>query len=122
MAQTDILSYLVLGQPMSTLGQGEANALVTAAQSAVLVGGDLLAELIGREFGLDVVRIEHDTGTQSPWLVVGTYLSPRLYLSYEVGLFAPGSRVHMEYRLSRRWSLEAEGGVSSAVDLLYTLD
>jgi translocation and assembly module TamB len=39
---------------------------------------------------------------------VGKYLSPRLYLSYGVGLFEPGTVITLRYRLSHRWSFEAQ--------------
>jgi translocation and assembly module TamB len=39
---------------------------------------------------------------------VGKYLSPRLYLSYGIGLFEPGQVITLRYRLSRRWSFEAQ--------------
>jgi translocation and assembly module TamB len=39
---------------------------------------------------------------------VGKYLSPRLYLSYGVGLFEPGQVITLRYRLSHRWNFEAQ--------------
>jgi len=39
---------------------------------------------------------------------VGKYLSPRLYLSYGVGLFEPGQVITLRYRLSHHWSFEAQ--------------
>jgi translocation and assembly module TamB len=41
---------------------------------------------------------------------VGRYLSPRLYLSYGVGLFEPGQVVTLRYRVSDRVSVEASQG------------
>ena len=39
---------------------------------------------------------------------MGKYLSPRLYLSYGVGLFDPGQVITLRYRLSQRWNFEAQ--------------
>jgi len=39
---------------------------------------------------------------------VGKYLSPRLYLSYGVGLFEPGQVITLRYLFSRRWNFEAQ--------------
>ena len=43
-------------------------------------------------------------------LTIGEYLSPRLYLSYGVGLFEPGQVVTLRYRVSSKVSLEASQG------------
>jgi translocation and assembly module TamB len=43
-------------------------------------------------------------------LTVGQYLSPRLYLSYGVGLFEPGEVLTLRYKLSRDLALEALNG------------
>ena len=45
---------------------------------------------------------------------VGKYLSPRLYLSYGVGLFEPGQVVTLRYILSRRWNFEAQQSTNSS--------
>jgi translocation and assembly module TamB len=39
---------------------------------------------------------------------VGKFLSPRLYVSYGVGLFEPGEVITLRYRLSKRWNFEAQ--------------
>jgi len=122
MAQADILSYLVLGRPVSQVTQAEGQVLMSAASTVGLAGGELLAGWIGRELGLTDVRIESDASAQQPWLVVGTYLSPRLYVSYGLGLFEAGSTVHIRYRLGRKWTLQAESGRESGADLLYSIE
>jgi translocation and assembly module TamB len=43
-------------------------------------------------------------------LTVGQYLSPRVYLSYGVGLFEPGEVITLRYKLSRDLSVQAQRG------------
>ena len=43
-------------------------------------------------------------------LTVGQYLSPRLYLSYGVGLFDPGEVITLRYKLSDELALKVEQG------------
>jgi translocation and assembly module TamB len=43
-------------------------------------------------------------------LTVGQYLSPRLYLSYGVGLFEPGDVITLRYKLSEALALKTQRG------------
>ncbi len=122
MDQADILSYLTLGHPMSTAGQKEGSALAGAANTAGLIGGNYLAGYIGRQFGLEEARVEADPTTQSPWVVMGTYLSPRLYVRYGVGVYEDAYSVIVRYQLTEHWQLQGEGGRNSGADILYTFE
>ncbi|RMD78425.1 MAG: hypothetical protein D6809_05850 [Gammaproteobacteria bacterium] len=55
-------------------------------------------------------------------MVLRRYLSPRLYVSYGVGLFERFNAFVLRYRLSTLWSLEARSGLQSGADLLYELE
>jgi translocation and assembly module TamB len=67
------------------------------------------------------IKTEGST-TQDTALVIGKYLSPRLYLSYGVGLFDAANSLRLRYQLSRIWVLETESGIEQGADLLYTLE
>jgi translocation and assembly module TamB len=43
---------------------------------------------------------------------VGKYLSPKVYLSYGVGLFTPGEVITLRYILSKRWELEVQNATT----------
>ena len=122
MDQADILSYLTLGHPMNTAGQGEGERLAGAANTAGLVGGKYLAGYIGKHFGLEEARVEAEPGTQSPWVVMGKYLSPRLYVRYGVGVYEDAYSVLVRYQLTEHWQVQVEGGRSSGTDILYTFE
>lgn len=122
MDQADILSYLTLGHPMSTAGQSEGAALAGAADTAGLIGGNYLAGYIGRQFGLEEARLEADPTTQSPWVVMGTYLSPRLYVRYGVGVYEDAYSIIVRYKLTEHWIVQGEGGRYSGGDIFYTFE
>ena len=93
-----------------------------AALALGLAGGDTLARTVGDRFGLDEVRVEsNDTGDEAS-LVVGTYLSPKLYVSYGVGLMDSLNTLNLRYQLSNRWQLEVESGEYQGADLFYTIE
>lgn len=122
MDQTDILSCLTLGRPFSLAGTNDGNTLMQAANSVGLAGGDYLLDKIGSRFNLDEARLESSSKSGEPWLVVGRYLSPRLYVRYGVGLMESGSSLIMRYQLSESWSLQGEGGSATGADLLYSIE
>jgi translocation and assembly module TamB len=109
MEQSDALSYLITGKPLSEVKGGEGNMVSAAAQALGSAGGDLLAKRIGAHLGVDDIGVSSSEalGGNSAF-TVGKYLSPRLYLSYGVGLFEPGQVITLRYRLSKRWNFEAQ--------------
>lgn len=109
MEQSDALSYLVTGKPLSQVKGGEGNMVGAAAQALGSAAGDLLAKSVGSKIGVDDIGVSSNEalgGTSA--FTVGKYLSPRLYLSYGVGLFEPGQVISLRYRLSHRWNFEAQ--------------
>ena len=112
MGQSNALAYLVTGKPLSEVGQGggDGDALQTAARSLESAAGGLLAKNIGKRLGLDEVGVKDSEAIGGAALTVGQYLSPRLYLSYGVGLFESGEVITLRYKLSKAIALEALNG------------
>lgn len=109
MEQSDALSYLITGKPLSDVRGGEGNAVSSAAQALGSAGGNMLAKRIGARLGVDDIGVSSsDALNGNSAFTVGKYLSPRLYLSYGVGLFEPGQVITLRYRLTKRWNFEAQ--------------
>lgn len=122
MAETDALSYLLIGQPISEASSSQGQQLYGAALSLGLAGSGLLANQIGQRFGIDEVLVESGGSFGGGALVLRHYLSPKLYISYGVGLVERFNIFVMRYQMSRQWALEAESGIQSGADLVYTLE
>ncbi|OZB59782.1 MAG: pathogenicity protein [Lysobacterales bacterium 14-68-21] len=124
MEQSDALSYLITGKPLSEVKGGEGSMVNSAAQALGSAGGDLLAKRIGSQLGVDDIGVSSsDALNGSSAFTVGKYLSPRLYLSYGVGLFEPGQVITLRFRLSKRWSFEAQDATTfSRASLNYRLE
>ncbi len=109
MEQSDALSYLITGKPLSQLKGGQGSMVSSAAQALGSAGGNLLARQIGSRLGIEEIGVSSNAALGgSAAFTVGKYLSPRLYLSYGVGLFQPGQVITLRYRLSKRWDLETQ--------------
>ncbi len=152
MPEADALSYLLLGRPMRQASAAEGQQLSNAALGLGLAGGEMLAQKIGKAFGIEEVRMETRvspvtgsttlpgalpsavsgsvpgaapgaaSATAGAALVLGKYLTPRLYISYGVGVVDRLQTLRLRYQLSRRWTVEAESGFYSGGDLLYNLE
>jgi translocation and assembly module TamB len=123
MSDGNALSYLMSGRPLNE-ASGSQNALI--AKAALSLGVDKTASLtqqIASTVGLDESNISGgDEGLESTSLVLGKYLSPKLYVSYAYGLFSSVGTVGFDYQLTKKISVEAESGEGQSIDLLYTIE
>lgn len=117
------LSWLILGRPLEQAGGSDDRSLLAGAALSLGVGGsNRLAQNLKDGFGLDDISIGAEAGadTENAMFTVGKYLSPKLYVSYGVGLFLPGHRLKMTYDLGGGFKLSSESGVETGADLLYS--
>jgi translocation and assembly module TamB len=124
--EADALSYLVTGRSLSEVGSASGSSqdtLASASQSLQGAGAGLVAKRIGARLGLDEAGVEENELIGGSALTVGQYLSPRLYLSYGVGLFEPGEVIALRYKLSddigvkvQRGSEETRAGVEYRIE------
>lgn len=122
LSQADALSYLVLGRPLEQASNDEGRSLAAAANALTLTGGGMLARQIGARFGFEQVTIESGETPEEASLVVGRYLSPKLFVAYSVGLYEQINLLRLRYQLSDRWTVQTETGTHSGADLLFTIE
>jgi translocation and assembly module TamB len=125
MSQSEQLSWLVLGRPLQdNTSSSEQSALNNAALMLGLTGGETLGKELGKTIGVDEVEVTSDAGdATSASLLVGKYLSPRLFVSYGVGLFEPISTLKLRYTLSSKWKLLGEASdIRSSADIFYVIE
>ena len=60
--------------------------------------------------------------TNETSLVLGRYLSPRLYVSYGVGLVEAINTVKMRYTIGDHWTIKTEAGTQRSADLVFTIE
>jgi translocation and assembly module TamB len=128
--QSQIVSLLLAGgglENAQAIGQpGSPGASTEAAKQA---GAVLLAQL-GQNIGLPDISVEssgrrsNETGRVSneTSVVLGKYLSPRLYVSYGVSLTESINTIKMRYTLDDNWTIKTEAGKESAADLVFTIE
>jgi translocation and assembly module TamB len=123
MTETEALAYLLLGHPLGQATPQEGSLLANAATSLELKGGNLIAKRLASRFGLESATIESTGGLDQAALVLGKYLSPRLYVSYGIGLFQSINTFRIRYIINKHYTLQADSGQTTqgtGADILYT--
>jgi len=116
---SDILGYLSFGRPLSEVGGGSA----VSGAAAAAAGTNLLAGRIGQRLGLDELRVEGGETLEEASLVLGTYLSPKLYVRYAAGFDRAVNRFEARYEFSRRWAIQTETSQEeTGADVIFTFE
>ena len=67
------------------------------------------------DVGVESRRINNDTS-----LVLGKYLSPRIYISYGISLAEAINTFKMRLTLGKGWTIKTEAGQARSADIVYT--
>ena len=121
MPSNEALSYLLTGRSINTLQSGEAASVNRAAESLAVSGGGLLLGGLGERLGLDEVSVE-SSGEDDTQIVLGKFLSPKLFVSYGVSVAEAINTIKLRYTLNRRWSLRAEAGLEQSADVEFKIE
>jgi translocation and assembly module TamB len=95
---------------------GQAAALLAAQLGGRLGIPDISVESSGRRSD-ESGRVSNETS-----LVLGKYLSPRLYVSWGVSLAESINTFKMRYTLGENWTVKTEAGKERAADLVFTIE
>jgi translocation and assembly module TamB len=116
--QSQIVSLILAGGGLESV-QNQKSA--GAGNDALAQGGALLAQQLGSRIGIEDVSLETDL-TNETSLVLGKFLSPRLYVSYGVSLTEQLNVLKMRYTLGDHWTVKTEVGQARGADLVYTIE
>lgn len=128
--QSQIVSLLLAGgglEDTQALGRPGSPG---ASQEVAGQAAALLAAQLGGRLGIQDISVESsgkvkdDTGRVSSEtsLVLGKYLSPRLYVSWGVSLTESINTFKMRYTLDENWTIKTEAGKERAADLVFTIE
>lgn len=122
MDDTEAMAFLLTGRPLSGASESDGNLIAGAAAAWGLEQAGLITQRLGSELGLDVA-LDTESGLDESVLTIGTYLSPRLLLSYGIGLFDGGSQVMLRYELTRSLSVETTSSAEGqGIDFIYRIE
>lgn len=128
MDETDILAYLIFERPIGQI-KSEEQGKDLQKLALEVIGNEFLATKIGKKLGLEDIRLESSKSTnpetelnQDISLVVGKYLSPKLYVSYGVGLIEHAQSLNIRYHITKKLSFEASKGAEAGGDFIFTIE
>ena len=137
LAESEKLAWLVLGRSGAS-GGAEAAMLQQAALALLGGKGGGLSGGLTQALGLDEISVRGaantadsttaggnaalgTTGATAATVMVGKRLSRDFYVTYERSLSGTLGTLSIFYDLSRRFTLRAQTGEQSAVDLIFTV-
>ena len=115
--QNQIASMLIVGRT-SIQEDGDGSTELSAEEQ----GSALLAGQLGKYVGLDDVGLTRDQATGDQSLVLGKYLSPRLYVSYGISLIEEINTLKLRYTIGDRWTVSVESGSETGADVEYRIE
>ena len=126
--QSQIVSLILSGggggsslQMLQAAGPTAQSQQATAASELLTQGGAILAQQLGSRIGLPDISLETDINNETS-LVLGKYLSPRLYVSYGVGITQQLNAIRLRYSLGDHWTIRTEAGQIRGADLVFSVE
>ena len=122
--EAEVLAMLVTGRSLNNSNSEglDNDRMLAAVANLGIKRGEGITSAIQRGLGVDTLEISGGTNLQDSTLGIGKFLTPNLFVSYDVGLFDRQSVLSMIYLLTERIRLEVESGISQSIDLTYTLE
>jgi translocation and assembly module TamB len=118
MAERDILSYLVFGQPMSANSSAEDEQLGTTATALGMVPAGLLLVGLRDALGLDELTATGESQDDMT-LIAGTRLTEDIFVRYTYQTVTGMSALLIRLALTDRWAVEATAAQAPGLDLIY---
>ncbi|TLY90500.1 MAG: hypothetical protein E6K40_17100, partial [Gammaproteobacteria bacterium] len=118
--QSQVVSLILAGGSLES-AQNRTTGNSGAGTAALAQGGAILAQQLGSHVGIEDVSLESDI-TNETSLVLGRYLSPRLYVSYGISLTQQLNTLKLRYTLGDHWTVRTEVGQARGADLVYSIE
>jgi len=119
--QSQIVSILLAGSSLNSVQSADRQGSSGAQQEVAGQAAAILASQLGGRLGIPDISVESDLSNDTS-LVLGRYLSPRLYLSYGISLTESISTIKMRYTIDDHWTIKTEAGKERAADLVFTIE
>ncbi|HSV69129.1 MAG TPA: translocation/assembly module TamB domain-containing protein, partial [Methylibium sp.] len=118
---TEKLALLVTGRSYDSLGGADTLLLQRAAFALLAGDGSGAADFnVARALQLDELSVRQSDGVVRDTVVtLGKQISDRVFLGYERGMDAAAGNWQLIYRIAQRFTLRAQSGDDSALDLIW---
>lgn len=118
----EVLSYLVTGRALANATAGEAGVIARAALSLGVDRAALVTSQLSNLFSLDEFGINPGKNARTSAIVAGKRLTPKLTVRSEFNPFERVWSFFLNYKLTPRWSVEAQTGAGQGADVIYSVE
>src|SRR6185503_8756360 len=115
--QSQIVSLLLAGGSFESAQSTDRAGTPVARQEVAGQAAALIASQLGTKLGIPDISVESTLNNETS-LVLGKYLSPRLYVSWGVSLSEAINTFKMRYTIDDRWTVRTEAGKDRSADLV----
>ncbi|MDD2801823.1 MAG: translocation/assembly module TamB domain-containing protein, partial [Methylococcales bacterium] len=116
--ETDVLAYLVTGNPLNQASTSESNMIASAAVSLGAGRVSWLAD----QLGIENLEVKEGKTLEDTLVAVGQYLTPDFYVGTKVGLFNKQAVLVLKHKLTNTINVETETGTSQRIKLNYEFE
>jgi hypothetical protein len=122
LSQSDILSYLILGHPMSTadafnlasllatIGSLSSDNLSSGLNKLMTIKNTLGFSELGVQSNLSLDALGTPYGSDESGFVVGRYLTSKIYVRYISGISTELNLFQLQYLFNPNWSIQLQSG------------
>nr|VFJ87518.1 MAG: translocation and assembly module TamB [Candidatus Kentron sp. H]VFJ89310.1 MAG: translocation and assembly module TamB [Candidatus Kentron sp. H]VFJ95897.1 MAG: translocation and assembly module TamB [Candidatus Kentron sp. H] len=124
MPETEILAYLLTGKSLADTPRTDQAALLDAAMGLMTSQSQSFTGRLGKKIGLDTVKVQGgENALAESTLLLGKYLTPRLYVGYVQGIFENTRAFQAEYRLTDSLSIKTRSSdEAQGAEVVYTIE
>lgn len=123
MADSEILSHMILGHALAGSNAEEGNILQAAAETLGIKGGSALLGRIGNLLFIDEVHLEGSAQKENVSLVVGKRITDDLYIGYDMNMFSQLGQFRIRYDLVKGFWVETRSSSeSTGADLMFSFE
>jgi len=116
--ETDVLAYLVTGNPLNQASTSESNMIASAAVS---LGAGRVSWLADK-LGIENLEVKEGKTLEDTLVAVGQYLTPDFYVGTKVGLFNKQAVLVLKHKVTNAINVETETGTSQRIKLNYEFE
>ena len=118
----EALSYVIVGRPLGEGTNADASLISQAALGFGLEQSAMITNQLRDLFSLDEFGLNTSGDIDQTALIAGKQLTPKVSVRTEMNIFDQLWSFFLRYKLTEKWSIEAESGERQGADIIYNVE
>ncbi len=120
--ESEVLAMLITGKSFQNIDGEDGDTMLATIANLGIDRGQGLTDTVRGKLGLDTMEVSGGSNLTDSSLGLGKFITPSLFMRYNIGLFDRQSNLSVDYFLTEKVRLEVRTGISQSVDITYTLE